>query len=243
MSLPKLTVMKHELSLPSSGKKITYRPFLVKEEKILMMAIQSEDTNDMIRALKEIIKSCVETKIDVNQLPSFDLEYIFLQLRARSIGDTIPISYNVPEEKCTDEKIECQFEIDINIDDINVVLNKDHKELIELSDTIKLKMKYPEMESAGAMVGVEGTDMVTKTFDIIGESIEYILDGDEMHKMNDYTKTEKEEFLNSLSSLHFKEIQNFFDTMPKLQHEITGKCKTCGKENNRVLEGMADFFV
>ena len=242
MALPKIAVMKHELTLPSSGEKITFRPFLVKEEKILMTALQGGEAKDMVRGLKEIINNCVDKDLKVDTLPPFDLEYIFLQLRARSIGDKIPINYSIPEELCKDGKKECKFEIELNIDDVKIQKNKKHKNLIDLTDSIKLKMKYPDMEASVAMAGVEGTEMVDKTFDIIGQSIEYIVDGEEMHKLTDYTKKEADDFLNSLSTQHFKEIQTFFDTMPKLKHEITAKCKVCGKENERVLEGMGDFF-
>ena len=243
MALPKIAVMKHELTLPSSGEKITFRPFLVKEEKILMMALQGGEAKDMVRGLKEIINNCVDKDLKVDTLPPFDLEYIFLQLRARSIGDVIPINYSIPEELCKDCKEECKFEIELNVDDIKIQKDKNHKDLIVLTDEIKLKMKYPDMEASVAMAGVEGTEMVDKTFDIIGQSIEYIVDGEEMHKLTDYTKKEADDFLNSLSTQHFKEIQTFFDTMPKLKHEITAKCKVCGKKNERVLEGMGDFFA
>ena len=242
MALPIITVMKHELTLPSSGEKITFRPFLVKEEKILMMALQSGEAKDMVRGLKEIINNCVDKDLKVDTLPPFDLEYIFLQLRARSIGDVIPINYSIPEEMCKDGKTECKFEVELNLDDIKVQKNKNHKDLIDLTDTIKLKMRYPDMESAASMTGVEGVEMVNKTFELIGQSIEYIMDGEEMHNLSDYTKEETDEFLNSLSTQNFKEIQTFFDTMPKLKHEITAKCKVCGKKNERVLEGMGDFF-
>ena len=226
MALPKIAVMKHELTLPSSGEKITFRPFLVKEEKILMMALQGGEAKDMVRGLKEIINNCVDKDLKVDTLPPFDLEYIFLQLRARSVGDVIPINYSIPTEMCKDDK-----------------KDKNHKDLIVLTNEIKLKMKYPDMEASVAMAGVEGAEMVNKTFDIIQQSIEYIMDGEEMHNLSDYTKKEADDFLNSLSTQHFKEIQTFFDTMPKLKHEITAKCKVCGKENERVLEGMGDFFA
>ena len=242
MALPKIAVMKHELTLPSSGEKITFRPFLVKEEKILMMALQGGEAKDMVRGLKEIINNCVDKDLKVDTLPPFDLEYIFLQLRARSVGDVIPISYSLPEEICKDDKKECTFEKELNLDNIKVQKNKNHKDLIDLTDTIKLKMRYPNMEAAATMTGVEGVEMVNKTFDLIGQCIEYIMDGEEMHNLSDYTKKEADDFLNSLSTQNFKEIQTFFDTMPKLKHEITAKCKVCGKENERVLEGMGDFF-
>ena len=242
MALPIITVMKHELTLPSSGEKITFRPFLVKEEKILMMALQSGEAKDMVRGLKEIINNCVDKDLKVDTLPPFDLEYIFLQLRARSVGDVIPISYSLPEEICKDDKKECTFEKELNLDNIKVQKNKNHKDLIDLTDTIKLKMRYPNMEAAATMTGVEGVEMVNKTFELIGQCIEYIMDGEEMHNLSDYTKKEADDFLNSLSTQNFKEIQTFFDTMPKLKHEITAKCKVCGKKNERVLEGMGDFF-
>jgi hypothetical protein len=242
MALPIITVIKHELTLPSSGEKITFRPFLVKEEKILMMALQGGEAKDMVRGLKEIIVNCVDKDLKVDTLPPFDLEYIFLQLRARSVGDVIPINYSIPEEICKDGKKECKFEIELNLDDIKVQKNKNHKDLITLTDDIKIKMKYPSMEASATMAGVTGADVVDKTFDIIGQCIEYIVDGEEMHNLTDYTKNEADDFLNSLSSQHFKEIQTFFDTMPKLKHEITAKCNVCGKENERVLEGMGDFF-
>ena len=243
MALPKIAVMKHELTLPSSGEKITFRPFLVKEEKILMTALQGGEAKDMVRALKEIINNCVDKDLKVDTLPPFDLEYIFLQLRARSVGEVIPISYSLPEEICKDDKKECTFEKELNLDDIKVQKNKNHKDLIDLTDTIKLKMRYPDMEGATAMTGVEGVEMVDKTFDLIGQSIEYIMDGEEMHNLSDYTKKEVDDFLDSLSTQNFKEIQTFFDTMPKLKHEITAKCKVCGKENTKVLEGMGEFFA
>ena len=243
MALPKIAVIKHELTLPSSGEKITFRPFLVKEEKILMMALQGGEAKDMVKGLKEIINNCVDKDLKVDTLPPFDLEYIFLQLRARSIGDVIPINYSIPEELCKDDKTECKFEIELNIDDVKIQKDKKHKDLIALTNEIKLKMKYPDMEASVAMAGVEGTEMVNKTFDIIQQSIEYIMDGEEMHNLSDYTKKEADDFLNSLSTQHFKEIQTFFDTMPKLKHEITAKCKVCGKKNERVLEGMGDFFA
>ena len=193
MALPKIAVMKHELTLPSSGEKITFRPFLVKEEKILMMALQGGEAKDMVRALKEIINNCVDKDLKVDTLPPFDLEYIFLQLRARSVGDVIPISYSIPEELCKDGKKECTFEIELNIDDVKIQKDKNHKDLIVLTDEIKLKMKYPDMEASVAMAGIEGTEMVEKTFDIIGYCIEYIMDGEEMHKLTDYTKKEADD--------------------------------------------------
>ena len=243
MALPKLNVQIHETILPSTEGVIKFRPFLVKEEKVLLTALEDSSTESMMKAVKSIITNCVQDQIDVDKLPLFDLEYIFLQLRARSVGDVIPINYSMPEEICKDGKKECEFNVELNLDNIKVQKNKNHKDLIDLTDTIKLKMRYPSMEASATVAGVEGTAAVDKTFEIIGQCIEYIVDGEEMHNLSDYSKKEADDFLNSLSSQHFKEIQTFFDTMPKLKHEITAKCKVCGKENKRVLEGMGDFFA
>ena len=210
--------MNHELTLPSTGKKITFRPFLVKEEKILMMAMQSGESADIVRTLRDIIESCVESELNVKTLTMFDIEYVFLQLRARSVGDTIPITYSLEVETCQETNDKCQFKTTINIDEIKVEKEKDHKDLIDITDKIKVKMRYPEIEMA---------TRISK----------------EMHKPSDYTEKELDEFLNSLSAEQFRSIQQFFDTMPKLRHKVIGKCSKCGKEDEKVLEGMADFFV
>jgi len=210
MALPKLTVMKHELSLPSTGEKITYRPFLVKEEKILMMAMQSEDPIDMVKALGQIIKNCVESDIVTSDLPTFDIEYIFLQLRARSVGETIPINYSIKDIMCEDEQQYCDFFVEINLDDIAIERDKNHNDLININKNIKVKMRYPKIEATTNIAGIEGEKMVNATFDLIGESIEYIMEGEDIHKPADYTKAEVDDFLNSLSPEQVKKIQEFF---------------------------------
>ena len=225
MALPKLNVINHNLNLPSTGKELTYRPFLVKEEKMLMMAMESGEPKDMIRATRDIITSCVEDNIDVNNLPMFDIEYIFLQLRAKSIGDITTISYTLgDEDKCSKNKDKsCTYSTEVDLNTVTINKNK-------------------EIEASTNIVGLEGEDLVNKTFEMIGNCIEYILEDEEMHSTKDYTSKEVEEFLNSLTSAQFRNIQNFFDTMPKLQKEIIAKCTVCGKKNTKVLEGLADFF-
>ena len=244
MALPKLNIVKHSLILPSTGKKYTFRPFLVKEEKILMMAMESGEATDMIHALRDIITSCVEEDIKVNDLPMFDIEYIFLQLRSRSIGEKTPITYSLENDNC--EKIKganCSYLVEINLDEVQVEKNKDHKDIINLTKDIKIKMKYPQIEASAEIMGLEGEKLIDKTFEMIGGCMEYIMEGEEMHQTSDYSQKEVDEFLNSLSSPQFREIQKFFDTMPKLRKEVTAKCSECGKENKRVLEGLGDFFV
>ena len=244
MALPKLNIVKHNLILPSTGKKYTFRPFLVKEEKILMMAMESGEATDMIHALRDIITSCVEEDIKVNTLPMFDIEYIFLQLRSRSVGEKTPITYSLENDNC--EKVKgtnCSYLVEINLDEVQVEKNKDHKDIIDLTKDIKIKMKYPQIEASAEIMGLEGEKLIDKTFEMIGGCMEYIMEGEEMHQTSDYSQKEVDDFLNSLSSPQFREIQKFFDTMPKLRKEVTAKCSECGKENKRVLEGLGDFFV
>ena len=244
MALPKLNIVKHNLILPSTGKKYTFRPFLVKEEKILMMAMESGEATDMIHALRDIITSCVEEDIKVNTLPMFDIEYIFLQLRSRSVGEKTPITYSLENDNC--EKVKganCSYLVEINLDEVQVEKNKDHKDIIDLTKNIKIKMKYPQIEASAEIMGLEGEKLIDKTFEMIGDCMEYIMEGEEMHQTSDYSQKEVDEFLNSLSSPQFREIQKFFDTMPRLRKEVTAKCKECGKENKRILEGLGDFFV
>ena len=244
MALPKLNIVKHNLILPSTGKKYTFRPFLVKEEKILMMARESGEATDMIHALRDIITSCVEEDIKVNTLPMFDIEYIFLQLRSRSIGEKTPITYSLENDIC--EKLKganSSYLVEINLDEVQVEKNKDHKDIIGLTKDIKIKMKYPQIEASAENIGLEGEKLIDKTFEMIGGCMEYIMEGEEMHQTSDYSQKEIDDFLNSLSSPQFREIQKFFDTMPKLRKEVTAKCSECGKENKRVLEGLGDFFV
>ena len=244
MPLPKLNVGTHTLKLPSSGKEIEYRPFLVKEEKILMTAMESGETADMIRALRQIIDSCVENDLSTMDMPMFDIEYIFLQLRAKSVGEKIPISYSIENETC--EKLmngDCLYHVEIDVNEITVEKNPEHKDIIDLTKDIKIKMKYPQIEASASIAGLEGEKLVEKPFEMIGQCIEYILEGEEMHQTKDYSKKEIDEFLNSLSSGQFRSIQSFFDTMPKLKKEVTAECPSCGKKNTRTLEGIADFFV
>ena len=244
MALPKLNIITHTLSLPSTGKELTYRPFLVKEEKMLMMAMESGENKDMVRALRDIMVSCLEDDIDIDNLPMFDVEYIFLKLRSSSVGEMTPITYSLDNDICKKNKNEnCSYSVEVNLNDIKVEKQKDHTDLIGLTDDIKLKMKYPKMETSADIAGVEGEALLERTFEMIGDCIEYIMEGEEMHTPTDYTKKEMSEFLNSLSSIQFRSIQAFFDTMPKLRKEVTAKCSKCGKENSRVLEGLADFFV
>ena len=239
MALPVLNVAQYDLKLPSSGKNVKYRPFLVKEEKILLMALEGGKEEDMTRAIHQIISQCLIDEINVKELPLFDIEYIFLQLRAQSIGEIVDIRFQ-PDcfEECEETAV-----VPLDLNDVKVHKPKNHKDLIDLTDSVKIKMKYPQIEASASIAGLEGEKLVEKTFEMIGQCIEYIMEGEEMHQTKDYSKKEIDEFLNSLSSGQFRSIQSFFDTMPKLKKEVTAESPSCGKKNTRTLEGIADFFV
>ena len=172
MALPKMNIITHTLTLPSSGKELTYRPFLVKEEKMLMMAMESGENKDMIRALRDIMVSCVDGDLDIDKLPMFDVEYIFLQLRSSSVGEMTPITYSLDNDICKKNKNEnCSYSVEVNLNDIKVEKQKDHTDLIGLTDDIKLKMKYPKMETSADIAGVEGEALLERTFEMIGDCI------------------------------------------------------------------------
>ena len=240
MALPIVTAMKHELIIPSSGDKVTFRPFLVKEEKILMMAMQSGESKDMVRALNDIIKNCVEEEIDTSKLALFDIEYIFLHLRAKSIGEIVEVSYSEPDVFCEKNKNQkCIFELKVNLDEIKVIKDDKHNSLVDITDKIKVKLKYPKIEDTENFESIENVDSI---FKLIISCIDYIMDGEEMHKTSDYTEKEVDTFLSSLSADQFKNITTFFETMPRVSKDVTGKCGQCGKEQNKTLTGVQDFF-
>jgi len=248
MALPKVKVMYHTLILPSTGKEVRFRPFLVKEEKILMMAMQSGESADMINSLKDIINNCMEEDINVSELAMFDFEYIFLQLRARSVGDTIDIKYTEEETICSIDEKECLFESSINIDEIKLENVKLQSGLIDITDNIKVKLRWPKVDDAAAIGALSGDSqnqekIVTATFSMIASCIEYIMDGEDMHKPVDYTEKEIDDFLNSLSSGQFKSIQTYFEDLPKLKKDVISTCTKCGNTNVKKLEGVNDFFA
>jgi hypothetical protein len=248
MALPKVNVMYHTLTLPSTGKKVRFRPFLVKEEKILMMAMQSGETKDVISSLKDIVNNCMEEDIKVNDLAMFDFEYVFLQLRARSVGDTIDIKYSDPDIICSKDNKECLFVSTINIDEIKLENITVQNDLIDITDTIKVKLRWPKVDDAAQMGNLTGDSidqetLIESTFNMIASCIEYIMDGVDMHKPVDYTKQEVDDFLNSLSSGQFKAIQQYFEKLPKLKKDVISTCRKCGTTNVKKLEGVNDFFA
>ena len=242
MGLPTITVPQYELALPSSGKIIKYRPFLVKEEKILLMAMETEDTKQIINATKEIIKSCITgEELNVDTLPLFDIEYIFLNLRAKAKGEIIELKYKCP-------KCEGEIPIAINIDDIQVKKNDKHTSTIKINDELGIVMKYPTIDLQADIPDDKDKKTIEGLFNTIIKCIDYIYDKETTYAHADHTKEELKTFLESLTDAQFQEVSKFFETQPKLQHEISLHCKNkvkkkeCGHKEKQTLEGLASFF-
>jgi len=239
MPLPKIVTPTYSLEIPSIKKEIKYRPFLVKEEKILIIAMESEDPKQIAEALKTVIANCIITRgIKVDQLSIFDIEYIFLNVRGKSVGEDVDVLLTCPDDGTT------QVPVTINLDDISVVVKPEHSRDIKLDDTLKLRMKYPSMkEFIKNNFSNDGGMGVDDTFEMIVSCIDQIYSEEESWPASDSTKKELEEFLEQLTSQQFKEIEKFFNTMPKLSHTISIKNPNTGVESDITLEGLTSFFA
>ena len=237
MPLPKISTPTYELVLPSSGRKIKYRPFLVKEEKILIIALESQDQKQIANSIKSILSNCILTRgTKVDKLSTFDIEYLFLNIRGKSVGEQIEVMVTCPDDEKT------QVPMSINIDSIKVEKSKDHKTDIKLDDQYTLKMRYPSLnEFIKSNFSVEEMK-VDDTFDLIASCIDQIYSEEESWTQEDCTKKEMVEFLEQLNSSQFKEIETFFETMPKLSHKVKVKNPNTGVESEIVLEGLQNFF-
>jgi len=239
MPLPKISTPTYELEIPSSKKIVKYRPFLVKEEKVLIIAMESEDTKQIASAVKTVISSCILTKgVKVDELSTFDIEYIFLNVRGKSVGEDVEVLITCPDDNVT------QVPVLINLDDIQIQIAEDHTRDIKLDDTLTLRMKYPSMdEFIKTNFGSNGQIGITETFDLIASCVEQIFSEEESWTASDCTKKELSEFIEQLSSKQFKQIEKFFDTMPKLSHKIKIRNPKTEVESEVVLEGLASFFA
>ena len=240
MPLPKITTAEYELKLPSSGKPIKYRPFLVKEEKILILSLESEDRKQITSAVKQVLKECVLTKgITIGQLPSFDIEYLFLNVRAKSVGETIDLVVTCGDDGTT------EVPVTVPIDEIKVTKSDDHSQDIELSDGYTVRMKYPSLQQfiENNFTEVEGEDLVDKSFDMVANTIDMVYNDEEMFSASECTKKELKEWVETLTSAQFQKIEKFFETMPKLTHTLKVVNPNTKKENTVVLEGLSDFFA
>ena len=239
MPLPKIVTPTYELVLPSSNRKIKFRPFLVKEEKILILAMESQDTKQIANAVKNVITHCILTKgIKVDKLSTFDIEYLFLNIRGKSGGEDIEVMVTCPDDGKT------QVPTLINIDSIKVQRSDDHETDIKLDDTYTLRMKYPSLNEFIKSNFAGGVDdmNVDDTFDLIASCIEQVYSEEESWSSADCTKKELNDFLEQLDSKQFKNIEKFFETMPKLSHTVTVINPNTQKENKIVLEGLQNFF-
>ena len=240
MPLPKITTAEYELKLPSSGKTIKYRPFLVREEKILILSLESEDRKQITSAVKQVLKECVLTKgIKVDQLPSFDIEYLFLNVRSKSVGETIDLVVTCGDDGTT------EVPVTVPIDEIKVTKSDDHSQDIELSDGYTVRMKYPSLQQfiENNFTEVEGEDLVDKSFDMVANTIDMVYNDEEMFSASECTKKELKEWVETLTSAQFQKIEKFFETMPKLTHTLKVVNPNTKKENTVVLEGLSDFFA
>ena len=239
MPLPKIATPTYELEIPSLKKTVKYRPFLVKEEKILIIAMESEDPKQIAESVKNVISNCIITKgIKIEQLPSFDIEYLFLNIRGKSVGESVDILLTCPDDGQT------QVPMSINLDDIQVEFREDHSRDIKLDENLTLRMKYPSMqEFVKNNFTSEDNISVDDTFDMICACIEQIYSEEESWSASDVTKKELKDFLEQLTSQQFKKIEKFFETMPKLSHTITVKNPNTDVESEVVLEGLTSFFA
>ena len=240
MPLPKITTAEYELKLPSSGKTIKYRPFLVREEKILILSLESEDRKQITSAVKQVLKECVLTKgIKVDQLPSFDIEYLFLNVRSKSVGETIDLVVTCGDDGTT------EVPVTVHIDDIKVTKTDDHSPDIELSDGYKVRMKYPSLSQfiENNFSEVDSDDLVEKSFDMVASTIDMVYNDEEMFSAAECTKKELKDWVETLTSAQFQKIEKFFETMPKLTHTLKVINPNTKKENTVVLEGLSDFFA
>ena len=227
------------MTLPSTGKKIKYRPFLVREEKILIMAMETEDMSQITNAIVQILSDCILSKdVKVESLATFDIEYLFLNVRAKSVGETVEVNITCPDDG------ETQVEMSINIDTIKVQKTRGHKNIIKLDDELSMKLKYPSLDQfvENNFELSNETSQVGQSLSMISSCIEMIYNAEESWEASDCTKDELDDFIGQLNTKQFKEIEKFFTTMPKLSHKIMVKNPNTGVESEVVLEGLASFF-
>ena len=233
MALPKLETQVFELEQPSTGDKIKYRPFLVKEQKVLMLAQESEDVKEVNNALASLISSCTFEKIDPYSIPMFDIEFLFLRIRGKSVGEKVDLNV-----LCTDDD-KTRVKTTLNLSEVNVNMKEGHTNIIDVTDKIKIVMRYPTLKD---MVDMDGMQDINNVLLMMKKCVHEILDGEEVHSRVDMSESELEEFFESLSGQQFEKVTEFFDTMPKIAHAITVKNPKTKKENNIILEGLQSFF-
>ena len=239
MPLPKIATPTYELELPSTGESIQFRPFLVKEEKVLVIALESEDTKQITTAIKAVIKSCVQTKgIKVEALPTFDIEFLFLNIRGKSVGENIEVNIICPDDETT------EVTVNIDLDEIRVQKNDEHTRQIKIDDTLMMEMKYPSLDQfIKNNFDFENKNAMDQSFDLITSCVDKIYSEDDVWAADDCSKKELKDFLEQMNSSQFKGIETFFETMPKLSHKIKVTNPNTKVESEVILEGLASFFA
>ena len=233
MALPKLNSLTYELELPSSGEKLKYRPFLVKEQKALMIAQESEDNKLMENTFAQIISDCVFDDVDPYKMPMFDIEYLFLRIRGKSVGEKVKLNVLCPDDEKT------RVDVEVDLEKVDVQMTDDHTNIVNLTKDITLIMRYPCLKD---MSGFDDTGEVSSMFDMIKRCIYEVRDGETIHNRVDISDKELDEFIDSMSSENFEQVANFFNTMPKLYHEIEVKNPKTKKKNKIPIEGLQSFF-
>ena len=239
MPLPKIATPTYELELPSTGQSIQYRPFLVKEEKVLVIALESEDNKQITTAIKAVLKSCILTKgVKVESLPTFDIEFLFLNIRGKSVGEELEVNVICPDDG------ETTVSVTISLDEIEVQKDENHSNKIKIDDSIMMELKYPSLDQfIKNNFDFNDKNAMDQSFDLIASCIDKVYTEDEVWATADCTKKEVKEFLESMNSQQFKEIEAFFESMPKLSHTIKVTNPNTKVESDVVLEGLASFFV
>ena len=237
MPLPKINTPTYELSLPSNGKKIKYRPFLVREEKILIMALETENQKQITDAVVQILDACIMTRgVKVQNLATFDIEYIFLNVRSKSVGETINVNIICPDDEKT------SVEVPIDLESIKVKKDKSHTNIVKIDDNLSLKLKYPSMDQFIESNFESTDDTIKNTMKVITSSIDMIFSEEESWNASESTEKELEDFIEQLNSKQFQTIEKFFDTMPKLSHKVKVTNPKTNVESTVILEGLAAFF-
>jgi hypothetical protein len=240
MALPMMNTPTYNMVVPSSGATVKFRPFLVKEEKALLLAQQSEDVMVMVDTLKGVINTCVLDNIDVNKLATFDLEYMFTQIRAKSVGEIIELVFPCDDDHGEDND-KARVKISIDLTTLQVETDPGHTNKIDLFGDVGVMMKYPTIDIKKKLESLEA-DNLDKIFDVVALSIDYIYQGDEIFYAKEQKHEELLQFLNNLTSEQFLKVQNFFATMPRIKKQIEYTCPVCQKHHSKMLEGMQSFF-
>ena len=239
MSLPKLNVPVYETVLPSTEKVIKYRPFLVKEEKVLLTAMEDGKTETIMNAVKQVLKNCIQSPLDLDQLPTFDLEFLFLRLRAKSVGEEVTIGlkpWGCPQNN--GELCDKTTEVKVNLEEVKVIKDEKHTSKIMLDDNVGIKMRYPDISKIDSDIG----DNFETGMKMVKDSIDMIFTSEETHERDTISETELNDFIDSLNTEQFGKIREFFDTMPQLKHTAKYTCSTCGEEKETTITGLNSFF-